>query len=236
MEKRCLAVRHVTFEGLGVLAPLLHERGYNTCYVDAAAGELSREIWLNTDLIIVLGGPRSVYEADRYPFLAEEIEGVRARLEAGKPLLGICLGAQIMAAALGATVSASGSREIGWKQVELTQEGRKSCLSAIEGVPIPHWHGDNCCLPEGCTLLAHNSFCPVQAYTRAPYQLGLQFHLEAKPEWIERWFVNHAGDLDIAGHTEDDIRGQAKEYGARSFEIGRQVFSTWLDHVEQANA
>ena len=234
MQKRCLAVRHVTFEGLGALAPLLEDYGYSTCYIDAAAGELKTDIWVDTDLIIVLGGPRSVYEADKYPFLREEIDGVRARLVAGRPLLGICLGAQIMAAALGADVHASGSREVGWHEVALTDCGKKSCLCAIDGKPIPHWHGDNCVLPEGCELLAYNDFCPVQAYRKLPHQLALQFHLEARPEWIERWFINHADDLPLAGLTEADIRAQARDFGTASFNTARDVFASWLDCVEKA--
>src|SRR5271156_4652730 len=102
--KTCLAVRHVAFEDMGLLGPLLAARGYETRWLEAGVDPIDVTALLEPDLVVVLGGPIGVYEAETYPFIADEVEAVGSRLEAGKPLLGICLGAQIMAAALGARV------------------------------------------------------------------------------------------------------------------------------------
>src|SRR4051812_27720600 len=106
--KTCLAVRHVNFEGLGLLGALLRERGYHTLYIDAHDPALTQEKFIEAGLVIVLGGPHAVYEAEKYPFLQKEIDLARARLQADKAILGICLGAQIMTVALGGKVAPSG--------------------------------------------------------------------------------------------------------------------------------
>src|SRR6202162_5158371 len=102
MAKACVAVRHVAFEDLGLLGPLVGARRYEVRYQDAGIDRLDSETLIAPDLVIVLGGPIGVYEADAYPFIADEIAAIAARLAANKPMLGICLGAQMMAAALGA--------------------------------------------------------------------------------------------------------------------------------------
>ena len=105
MSKTCLAVRHVAFEDLGVLGPLVSSRGYGVCYHDAGVQPFDAETLLTPDLLIVLGGPIGVYEQETYPFIIAEIAAIAARLDADKPMLGICLGAQLMAVALGARVA-----------------------------------------------------------------------------------------------------------------------------------
>src|SRR5579863_7923001 len=129
MTKTCLAVRHVAFEDLGLLGPLVSSRGYGVRYHDAGVQPIDAATLLAPDLLIVLGGPIGVYETDAYPFVVDEIAAIKARLEAGKPTLGICLGAQMMAAALGARVAPGPVKEIGWAPLELTAEGEKSPLA-----------------------------------------------------------------------------------------------------------
>lgn len=233
--KTCLVVRHSDYEGLGLLSHLLRERGYEFRYIEAACGkETCCDNFLESYLVIVLGGPFGVYEADKYSFIENEINCIRARLDSGKPLLGICLGAQMMAAALGAKVAFSGSKEIGWREVTLTDAGKTSLLAPLQGNPILHWHGDNCDLPEGCTLLAYNDFCPVQAFQKSPVQLGLQFHMEVPVESIESWIAGSEKSLKLAGLTGDDVRAQAKQYGAFANDIGNKIFGNWLDSLERA--
>src|SRR6202049_4627852 len=113
MPKSCLAVRHVAFEDLGLLGPLVAERGYDIRYHDAGIDRFDAETLAAPDLLIVLGGPIGVYECETYPFITDEIAAVAARIAANKPMLGICLGAQIMAAALGARVAPGPAKEIG---------------------------------------------------------------------------------------------------------------------------
>src|SRR6516165_3487251 len=116
--KKCLAVRHVAFEDLGLLGPLVSSRGYGVRYHNAGVQPIDAETLLAPDLLIVLGGPIGVYETDTYPFIAGEIAAIAARLSAGKPTLGICLGAQMMAAALGARVAPGPVKEIGWAPLQ----------------------------------------------------------------------------------------------------------------------
>jgi GMP synthase (glutamine-hydrolysing) len=236
MTKACLAVRHVAFEDLGVLGPLLSARGYDVRYHDAGLDSFAADTLIAPDLVIVLGGPIGVYELDAYPFITGEIAAVAARLAADKPTLGICLGAQLMAAALGARVAPGPAKEIGWAPVTLTDLGRASVLAPLGASPVLHWHGDNCELPAGCRRLAATSHCPVQAFTRMPSQLALQFHLETEPARFESWLVGHAVELAKAGLDPRDLRQQARTIGPAVREVGRGVLSAWLDALPGAAA
>ena len=151
MSKTAVAIRHVAFEDAGVWRDVLAGHGYDLAYVEAGVDALTDAAVLSADLLIVLGGPIGVYETDAYPFLVEEIEMVRRRLDAQKPILGVCLGAQLMAAALGARVAPGPAKEIGYAPVELTDAGRASPLARLEGLPVLHWHGDTCALPPGAS-------------------------------------------------------------------------------------
>jgi GMP synthase (glutamine-hydrolysing) len=233
--KTCLAVRHVAFEDLGLLGPLVAARGYDVRYHDAGMQPFDLAAVQAPDLLIVLGGPIGVYEQDTYPFIADEIAAIRTRIAAEKPILGICLGAQMMAAALGARVAASPIKEIGWAPLTLTAAGNKSVLAPLGATPVLHWHGDNCELPMECTLLASTPHCPVQAFTRTPSQLALQFHLETEPARFESWLVGHTVELSKAGIDPRGLRKQARTVGAAARELGQKVLAAWLDrHVEAA--
>ena len=229
--KSCLAVRHVAFEDLGLLGPLLAERGYDVRYHDAGIEHFDVESLLAPDLVIVLGGPIGVYESETYPFIAGEIAAIERRLEADRPMLGICLGAQMMAAALDARVAPGPVKEIGWAPLTLTEAGRKSLLAPLGATPVLHWHGDNCELPSGCERLAFTPHCPVQAFSRAPSQLALQFHLETEPLRFETWLVGHTVELGKAGIDPRALRTQAQTRGPATCELGRKVLAEWLDHV-----
>jgi GMP synthase (glutamine-hydrolysing) len=229
MTKSCLAVRHVAFEDLGVLGPLVSARRYDVRYHDAGIDTFAADTLVAPDLVIVLGGPIGVYETDAYPFITGEISAVAARLAAGKPTLGICLGAQLMAAALGAGVAPGPVKEIGWAPVTLSEAGRNSVLAPLGSSPVLHWHGDNCALPAGCRCLASTAHCPVQAFERMPSQLALQFHLETEPARFEAWLVGHAVELAKAGLDPRDLRKQARTVGPAVREVGRAVLTAWLD-------
>jgi GMP synthase (glutamine-hydrolysing) len=235
MIKKCLAVRHVAFEDLGILGPLVSSRGYDVRYHDAGVQPFAAETLLAPDLLILLGGPIGVYEREAYPFIAEEMAAIAARIDADKPILGICLGAQLMAAALGAGVAPGPVKEIGWAPLTLTADGRKSVLSSLGTTPVLHWHGDNCELPSACTLLASTQHCPVQAFTRAPSQLALQFHLEIEPARFESWLIGHTVELGKAGIDPRQLRAQARAFGPLTPEAGYKVLAAWLDTaVEKA--
>jgi GMP synthase (glutamine-hydrolysing) len=229
MIKKCLAVRHVAFEDLGLLGPLVAACGYGVRYHDAGIQPFDAETLLAPDLLIVLGGPIGVYERDSYPFVADEVAAIAVRLEADKPMLGICLGAQMMAAALGARVAPGPVKEIGWAPLTLTADGQKSVLAPLGATPVLHWHGDNCELPTGCTRLASTPHCPVQAFARTPSQLALQFHLETEPARFESWLVGHTVELGKAGVDPRQLRTQARTVGPATRELGQKVLAAWLD-------
>jgi GMP synthase (glutamine-hydrolysing) len=231
MSKTCLAVRHIAFEDLGLLAPLLAQRGYDVRYLEAGIDRFAADTLLAPDLVVVLGGPIGVYEADVYPFIAGEVAAIAARLRADKPLLGICLGAQMMASALGARVAPGAVKEIGWAPLTLTTVGQSSVLAPLSGVPVLHWHGDNCDPPAGCQQLASTAACPVQAFSRLPSQLALQFHVETDPVRLEQWLIGHTVELGKAGIDPRSLREQAKVHGAATAAAGRAVLSAWLDQV-----
>jgi GMP synthase (glutamine-hydrolysing) len=235
-KKTCLAVRHVAFEDMGLLAALLAKRGYDALWLEAGVDPIDASTLLQPDLVVVLGGPIGVYEADTYPFVTGEIAAVAARLQANRPILGICLGAQMMAAALGARVAPGPVKEIGWTPLTLTPAGQASVLAPLATAPVLHWHGDNCDLPAGCERLAATAHCPVQAFRRAPWQLALQFHIEVEPARVERWLIGHTVELAKAGIDPRTLRAQAKTYGAVTAAAGRAVLSQWLDSIAEAAA
>jgi GMP synthase (glutamine-hydrolysing) len=234
--KKCLAVRHVAFEDLGLLGPLVSSRGYGVRYHDAGVQPIDAETFLAPDLLVVLGGPIGVYERDAYPFIAAEVAAIAERLKANKPMLGICLGAQMMAAALGAGVAPGPKKEIGWAPLTLTAAGQRSVLAPLAATPVLHWHGDNCELPEGCTGLAFTQHCPVQAFMRTPWQLALQFHLETEPARFESWLVGHTVELGKADLDPRKLREQSRTLGPPTRELGHQVLAAWLDKAVGAAA
>ena len=182
-------------------------------------------------MVIVLGGPIGVYECETYPFVTDEIAAVASRLHANKPILGICLGAQMMAAALGARVAPGPVKEIGYAPLTLTAAGRSSVLAPLGASPVLHWHGDNCDLPAGCECLASTAHCPVQAFSRTPTQLALQFHLETDPARLEAWLVGHTVELGKAGIDPRELRDEARKLGPALREVGGQVLAVWLNSV-----
>lgn len=227
---RAVAVRHVLFEDLGVLEGPLEDRGYEVQYLDAGIDDL-RLAFDGAELVVVLGGPVGVGDVDRYPFLRTEIDLLRERLEAGRPTLGVCLGAQLMAAALGAKVRPTGNPEIGFGEIELTPEGRKSVLAGLEGVPVFHWHADEFAIPDGAHGLAATEGFPNQAFSLGANALALQFHIEADPVFLERWLIGHAGELAAARIDPDLLRNQAAADGHRLVKAARRVIDEWLENL-----
>jgi GMP synthase (glutamine-hydrolysing) len=236
MTRSCLAVRHVAFEDLGLLGPLVSALGYDIRYHDAGIERFDARTLLSADLVVVLGGPIGVYECETYPFVTDEIAAVAARLHSNKPILGICLGAQMMAAALGARVAPGPVKEIGYAPLTLTGAGRSSVLAPLGASPVLHWHGDNCDLPPGCERLASTAHCPVQAFSRTPTQLALQFHLETDPARLESWLVGHTVELGKAGIDPRKLRDEARQVGPALREVGSNVLSAWLEVVTRAAA
>ncbi len=228
--RRCIAIRHVAFEDAGTLAGVLASRGVDLTYIDAGVDPFDKTAMLEADLLVVLGGPIGVYETDAYPFLSNEIDILRVRLAGRKPTLGICLGAQMIAAALGAKVAPGPVKEIGYAPLDLTEAGKKSVLAPLDGVAVLHWHGDNLDLPEGAVRLASTKACPTQAFTVGNHVLGLQFHVEMEARRLETWLIGHTAELSQARIAPATLRMQASQNGETTL-AGRRMLDNWLADI-----
>uniref|UniRef100_UPI00372D4B2F glutamine amidotransferase n=1 Tax=Xanthobacter albus TaxID=3119929 RepID=UPI00372D4B2F len=229
MHKTALAIRHVHFEDLGIFEAVLSDAGYTVRYHDLDADPFAALDPLEPALLIVLGGPVGVYEAEAYPYLAEEASILAARLAAGRPTLGICLGAQQIAKALGAEVGPMGHKEIGFGPLTLNPAGRTGPLRHLEGIPVLHWHGDAFRIPDGAENLASTPLCPTQGFSLGRHVLALQFHPEVDvAAGIERWLTGHAAELAAAGIDPRVLRVRAAQIGPDLREAGQRMLAEWL--------
>jgi GMP synthase (glutamine-hydrolysing) len=236
-RRSAVALRHVAFEDLGLLAPIMEREGWNVSFCEAPVDDLSHSSIRDADLVIVLGGPIGVYETDSYPFLTREIDLLERRLAQGLPTLGICLGAQLMAKALGARVYAGGVKEIGWGTVTLSETGRASCLMPLgEGSPVLHWHGDTFDMPIHAARLASNENYENQAFEFGNNGLALQFHLEADPRQLEEWYVGHAVELASAKLSGRELRARTAEVSKIVATQADRIFTSWLNQLGHSDA
>lgn len=226
--KTVQAIRHIGFEDLGSFAKPLIEAGYVIEYIDVAESDPAKLDPLAADLLVVLGGPIGVYDDIAYPVVTEEIRLLRARLATGRPTLGICLGAQLMAAALGARVYPAAAKEIGWSALAVSESEVANPLAPLRDVPVLHWHGDTFDLPDGTALLASTALCKNQAFSRGPNVLGLQFHPEVVGERFEHWLLGHANELAAARIDPIKLRQDARRYAANLEKASTAFLSGWL--------
>ncbi|MEQ1598696.1 MAG: glutamine amidotransferase [Methylotenera sp.] len=230
-QKIAIVIRHLLFENLGTIQERLVLRGYEIRYIDAGVDKLGINL-LKADLIIVLGGPVGAYEVDEYPFLRDELSLIKLRLESNLPILGICLGAQLIARALGAKVQPMGFKEIGFYPVQLTHEGLSSVLKPlIENSTVLHWHGDQFEIPSCATRLAESRVCKNQAFSIGKNVLCLQFHLELDPDRIEQWLIGHALELSITGIQLNQLREHAYKFGPTLKKQSEIIFENWLNNL-----
>ena len=232
--KNAVVIRHVAFEDLGSLAIALRQKDYEINYIDVAPGSLNNLDPLAPDLLVVLGGPIGVYDESDYPFIADEIRILEQRLSIDLPTIGICLGAQLMARALGARVYAGQHKEIGWSPIQLSGAGRHSALSyLLPDYMVLHWHGDTFDLPKGAVHLASSSKYKNQAFAWKEHGLALQFHPEVTARSLEHWFIGHAHEISSTpGISINELREDTANY-ARRLEIqGNKFWKVWLEKLE----
>ena len=213
------------FEGLGTLAWQLVQAGFELQECDAQGIDL--QALANADLVIILGGPISANDIARFPYLEDEIKLIRFRVSEGKPTLGICLGAQLIAKAMGANVHAAKGKEIGWAPLQLTKAGQGSWLQHIT-TPVLHWHGEMFDVPEGAQTLASTTLCANQAFAIDSHTLALQFHLEVREDMLEYWLAGHIHELDSEQVSLQALRKDTQLWGEKSEKQCRQVLNAWL--------
>ena len=233
--KQALVIRHLMFEDLGSLAPVLEAKGYEITYLEAGFDDLTTVNLLTPALVIILGGPIGVYDDQDYPFIKHELHLLQQRLKVDAPTLGICLGAQLMARALGAKVYPGTDKEIGWFPIKLTTAGETSPLRylAQPEEAVLHWHGDTFDLPEGAVHLASSEKYPNQAFTWGNLGLALQFHPEVTKKGLERWFIGHACEINSTpGVTVAQLRQETEKYAQRLEIQAAKYWQGWLEQVE----
>jgi GMP synthase (glutamine-hydrolysing) len=214
--KRALIVRHVPREGAaGYLQPI-EAAGYQIDRVDVASPDFAGVDLCDPDLLIMMGGPMGVYEQDRHPWISLQIEKLAARLEADRPTLGVCLGSQMIAAALGARVYPGGHMELGFAPVR-----------------VLHWHSDTFDLPDNVELLASTDRYAHQAFRRGANLLALQFHAEMgeDPRFAE-WLTHFWADLDTAGQCGIALRRDHDVHGPGAVAAGRAMIGEWLAGID----
>lgn len=227
MTKTALAIRHVAYEDLGSIEPVLKSAGYGISYLEAGQDPLPDAL-LDTDLLIVLGGPISANDTGVYPFLLDLQTALRDRLQLARPILGICLGAQLIAAALGARVYPGTEKEIGWSSLTLTDAGQASCLRHLHGIPVLHWHGETYELPQNAIHLAATDICRQQAFAIGNHVLGLQFHIEVTAAGLERWYIGHAVELAHAGIDINKLRRDSQIHAPVLQSAAEICMKEWL--------
>ena len=227
--KTAIAFRHLAFEDMGLIEPWLKARDWDIQYYDIGVHDICKMELDQIDLLIVLGGPIGAEEDERYPYLADEIEIIRNRINSKKLLLGICLGAQLIARALGAIVRPMGTKEIGFSPLALTPNAKNTPIELIGNQPVLHWHGDQFSLPNGSTSLASTSICPHQAFMIGNHAMAWQFHLEVDPCRIEQWLIGHAAELVQAGIDLEALRIGAQNHGNGLTSTLDRVLSDWLE-------
>ena len=228
--KTVVAIQHVAFENLGSFEPVLREQGYQIAYLAAwEPAFAARLASVDADLLVVLGGPVGVYKDADYPFLSHEVALIRQRVREQKAVLGICLGAQLIAAALGGQVYSTGSKEIGWGPLTLTTEGADSALRYLDGsaTPVLHWHGDTFTLPDGAVRLASTAACENQAFAVGRHVLALQFHAEVRGD-IEAWLIGHACEIGQAGLSVAQLRDDTSRHIEQLTVQAARLLDDWL--------
>lgn len=228
MTRTALALRFLAFEDLGTLDPLLRAEGFEVRYLDVGVDELVEQTIRAADLVVVLGGPIGANDGDRYPVVDDVLALLRLRLADESPTLGICLGAQLIARALGAAVAPGGATEIGFGPIELTDHGQGSALRSLAGVPVLHWHNDRFGIPSGARRLAATEICDNQAFSMGANVLALQFHLEVTAASLERWLIGHADALTAAGIDPRVLRKQGAEHAPARENAAARVIPEWL--------
>ena len=235
--RKVLVLQHVPFEILGTLNPLLKRTGFRIRYVN-----FGRDPEATPDLgsyqgLVILGGPMSVNQHELYPHLQTEVDLIKSAIQLQIPILGICLGAQLIARALGARITRNPVKEIGWYEITPTTEGESDPVIAPFRGPrqIFQWHGDTFDLPSGAVHLASSPTCQNQAFRFGENVYGFQFHLEVDAPLIVNWLERPAYKeelLTLKGpDAPDRIRTETDHYIDNATSLGEEVFGAFVKQL-----
>ncbi len=231
---KILVLQHHPAENLGAIGDALEEAALAWQYLRVYDGAPIPKDLRGAGGLIVMGGSESVYQLDRYPHLRDEIALIESALKADKPILGVCLGSQLLAAALGAEVRRGTQREIGWFPVRLADAAADDRL--FRQLPrefvAAHWHSDVFDLPRGATALAASERTPVQAYRHGERAYGLLFHAEMTREILGALIAEFGDGLKRAGIDGDAIMLEAERHLPALGRIGATIFGRWAGPIQ----
>jgi GMP synthase (glutamine-hydrolysing) len=225
---KILVIMHVESEGPGTLGTFLESQGAQLQTARLYAGEDLPQDVAGLAAVISMGGPMNVYDEATYPFLRSETVFLERALDADIPILGVCLGSQMIARAAGARVRLGAVKEVGWGTVTLSDGGASDAF--FRGLPgtfdVFQWHEDMFEIPAGGTLLASSEICPHQAFSYHN-ALGLQFHVEVTADILERWFA------DSPEHPVTEIRERYHEVKSELDQNARQIYRNFVDRIAE---
>ena len=230
-----IVLQHAPCETVGLLQEALTAADLKTHVIRSFEGAHVPKEMGQSEGLIVMGGPMGVYEQDRFPFLREEMKLIDHALKEKKPILGVCLGSQLLAAALGANVYAGPAQEIGWYPVTLLPEADTDPL--LRKVPSPvmalRWHGDVFDLPKGAVRLAYSEKTDVQAFRYGKNAFGFLFHMEMTAHIIEEMVKTFSSELQQEKLDGTQIVAQSKNNLPALAAVGRTVFHRWTRLLRQ---
>ena len=236
-HKGALIITQLQPEGSCTLGESIHRRGLRIKTRNAPREGLDDIDPLRPDLLVVMGGPVGVYQAEDYPFLKQEIEILKKRIDANLPTIGICLGSQLIAAALGSKVyKGDVGREVGWHPLQATGAGKNTAVDLIcdPHTNMFHWHGDTFDLPMGATRLASSAKYENQIFSYGKNVLGLQCHPEVQKQQLQEWYVMF--QKDITGDNPlipvNELRQQTTENIDTLNTQAKLFFNTWLEEMD----
>ena len=235
--RKVLVLQHVPFEILGTFNPLLKRCGFRIRYINFGRNPETPIDLRSYRGLVILGGPMSVNQHDLYPHLKTEVALIQDAIEQGIPILGICLGAQLIAKALGAEVHPNPVKEIGWYDITPTPEGQNDPLMSPFGGTrqIFQWHGDTFGLPEDAVHLASSPTCPNQAFRYGEHVYGFQFHLEVDAPLIHNWLDRAAYQQELITAQGPDaparIRTETSEHIENATLLGEEVFGAFIEQL-----
>lgn len=227
--KKFNVLQFLAFEDLGSLRNILEAKGYEINIYKAGLDDTA--FIADKTPLLILGGPIGVYETSKYPYLTEILLLLNKRLINNFPTFGICLGAQLIAKALGANVYGGHHKEIGWSKLKFTQEAASSPLRHLMNTSVLHWHGDTFDIPEGATRLASSDNYPNQAFSKGNNIMGLQFHFEVLEDTLESWLIGHACELSSTDLDINQLRNENHRYARDLEQLSPLVFDEWLNNL-----